>query len=97
MSESGRDRRRGKRVAFTIRASVATDSGSGGLIENSWTIDISGSGVRLRLRGQIVPGQIVDVYLNKRPEQCRVVWTRPGGVPNELIAGLEFINPLPDP
>jgi hypothetical protein len=97
MSENVGDRRRGKRVAFTIRAPVASESGGGGLIDNSWTIDISGSGVRLRLRGQIVPGQIVDVYLNKRPEQCRVVWTRPGGVPNELIAGLEFIHPVPGP
>jgi hypothetical protein len=97
MSKRDQDFRRGKRVTFTIRAPLATDSGSGSLIEDSSTIDISESGVRLRLRGQIVPGQIVDVFLNKRPERCRVVWTSPAGVTNELIAGLEFIRPLPDP
>jgi hypothetical protein len=95
MSQGDQDRRRGKRVNFTMRAPLAT--GSGGLIEDSTTIDISGYGVRLRLRGQIVPGQIVDVFLSKKPERCRVVWTRPTSVTNELIAGLEFLRPLPDP
>ena len=40
---------------------------------------------------------MVEVLLNKRPEQCRVVWTSPAGVTSQLIAGLEFISPLPDP
>jgi hypothetical protein len=96
MSKADQDRRRGKRVEFTMRAPIATGSGSGGLIEDSTTIDISGYGVRLRLRGKIVPGQIVDVLLTKNPERCRVVWTKPTGVTNELIAGLEFLRPLPD-
>jgi hypothetical protein len=38
----------------------------------------------------------VDVFLNKLPGRCRVVWTRPAGVGNEIIAGLEFVRPLPD-
>jgi hypothetical protein len=83
-------------VTFTLHAPLATGSGGGGRIEDSSTINMSDSGVRLRLRGQIVPGQIVDVFLTKRPERCRVVWTRPGAT-NELMAGLEFIGPLPDP
>lgn len=97
MSPGGQELRRHKRVMFTVRAPLATDSGGGGLIQESSTIDISESGVRLRLHGQIVPGQIVDVFLNKRPERCRVVWTSPADVRNELIAGLEFIRPLPEP
>jgi hypothetical protein len=76
---------------------VSTGSASGGLIKDSSTIDLSGFGVRLRLHGHIVPGQIVDVFLTKRPERCRVVWTSPASVSKELIAGLEFICPLPDP
>jgi len=96
MSPSDQERRRHKRVTFTIRAPLAVDSGSGVVLENSSTIDISETGVRLRLRSQIVPGQIVDVFLNNRPERCCVVWTDPAGVSNELIAGLQFIRQLPD-
>ena len=96
MSQHNQDRRRANRVAFTVRAPLSTGSGSGGLIEDSSTIDISELGVRLRLRGQIVPGQIVDVLLSKRSERCRVVWTNPTSIRRELIAGLEFIRPLPD-
>jgi len=96
MSPSDDVFRRGKRMTFTTHAPIATGSGSSGLIEDSSTIDISESGVRLRLRGQIVPGLIVDVFLANRPERCRVVWTNPDGATDELIAGLEFIRPLPD-
>jgi len=83
-------------VAFTMHAPLSTGSGKGGLIEDSSTIDISELGVRLRLRGQVVPGQIVNVFLNKHPERCRVVWTSPDGTNKGLIAGLEFTRPLPD-
>jgi hypothetical protein len=96
MSQNDQDRRRANRVAFTMHAPLSTGSGSGGLIEDSSTIDISELGVRLRLRGQVVPGQIVNVFLNKHPERCRVVWTSPDGTNKGLIAGLEFIRPLPD-
>jgi len=89
--------RRVKRVPLTISAPLLTGSGSGGLIKDSSTLDLSGCGVRLRLRGQIVLGQIVDVFLSKRSERCRVVWTSPTSISKELIAGLEFICPLPDP
>jgi len=87
--------RREKRILFSRPAPVATESGE--LIKDSSTIDISELGVRLRLCGQIVPGQIADLFLNRRPERCRVVWTLPVGTSKELIAGLEFIRPLPDP
>ena len=89
--------RQHKRVTFTTRAPLAVDSASGAIIENSSTFDISEAGVRLQLRGQIVPGQIVDVFLSKPPERCRVVWTTPASVSSELTAGLEFIRPLPEP
>jgi hypothetical protein len=96
MWQSDQDFRREKRETLMTRTPLAIDSGSGVFIENSSTIDISETGVRLRLRSQIVPGQIVDVFLNKLPGRCRVVWTRPAGVSNEIIAGLEFVRPLPD-
>jgi len=89
------DRRRCKRMTFSVRAPLSTGSGSGEIIEGSSTIDISELGVRLRLRGHIVPEQIVNVFLAIRPERCRVVWGSQGAT-NELIAGLEFIRPLPD-
>ena len=97
MALSDQDRRRAVRVKFTMRAPLSTSSGSGVLIENSSTIDISELGVRLRLHGQIEPNSIVEVFLTKRPEQCRVVWTSPGGATSEVTAGLEFIRPLPPP
>ena len=97
MPQNDQDRRRANRVAFSMHAPVSTGPGNSDLIKDSSTIDISELGVRLRLRGQIVPGQIVNVFLNSHPEQCRVVWTSPAGVTNQLIAGLEFIRPLPDP
>jgi len=88
--------RRDKRVTLATRTSLRTGSGSGSLIEDASTIDLSGSGVRLRLCGQVVPGQIVEVFLSKRPERCRVVWTSSDRANKELIAGLEFTRPLPD-
>ena len=97
MSQSDQDRRRVKRVTFTVPAPLSTASGNGVLNENSSTIDISELGIRLRLHGQIEPGSIVEVFFTKRPEQCRVVWTSPAGVTSQLIAGLEFIRPLPQP
>lgn len=97
MSQSDQDRRQSKRVTFTMHAPLSSTSGSGVLDEKSSTIDISELGVRLRLHGQIEPGSIVEVFLSKRPEPCRVVWTSPSGVTSEATAGLEFIRPLPLP
>lgn len=89
--------RRERRVAFATHASVKPASGSAGLIAEALTIDFSESGVRLRLCAEIVPGQIVDLYLHNHPEKCRVVWTESRSEEKELIAGLEFMCPLPDP
>ena len=97
MSLNDQDFRRDRRVTFTMHVELGTGSGSGSLIEDASTIDLSESGVRLRLCGQIVPGQIVELFLSNRPEQCRVVWTNSDGADKKLIAGLEFICPLPDP
>jgi hypothetical protein len=97
MSQSDHDSRRDKRVTFMTRTPLAIDSGSGVVVENSSTIDMSESGVRVRIRSQIRAGQIVDVFWNKRPEHCRVVWISPDDGTHELIAGLEFIRPLTDP
>jgi hypothetical protein len=96
MALSDQDFRRDKRVTFATRSPLATVSGDGGMIENATTIDLSESGAKVRLSGQIQPGQVVDLFLSKRPEQCRVVWTAPGEETEELIAGLEFMCPLPD-
>ncbi|HXW15282.1 MAG TPA: PilZ domain-containing protein [Terriglobia bacterium] len=96
MTLSDQEFRREKRVKFTTRAPLATIPGDGELIENTATIDLSASGVRVRLSGQIEPGQLVEIFLSKRPEQCRVVWTNSDGPNKQLIAGLEFIYPLPD-
>ena len=96
MSQNDQDRRRANRVAFTMHAPISTGSGSSGLIEDSSTIDISELGFRLRLRGQVVPGQIVNVFINSHPEQYRVVWTSPASTDDYLIAGLETTRPLPD-
>jgi hypothetical protein len=97
MSESNQDRRRANRVTITVHAPLSIASDSGVLNENASTVDISELGVRLRIHGQIEPGSIVEVFLTKHPEQCRVVWTNPAGVTKQLIAGLEFIRPLPNP
>ena len=88
--------RRERRVTFATRAPLATGRDRVDLIEDSSTVDISESGVRLRFRGQIVPGQIVEVFLSKRPEPCRVVWTSLERATTEIVAGLEFIRPLND-
>jgi hypothetical protein len=97
MSHSDHDPRRNKRLTSMTRTPLAIDSGSGVVVENSSTIDMSESGVRVRTRNQIMAGQIVDVFWNKRPEHCRVVWISPDDGTHELIAGLEFIRPLSDP
>jgi hypothetical protein len=94
LSKNDQDRRRANRVTFTMHAPLSTTTGSGVLSENSSTVDVSELGIRLRLHGQIEPGSIVEVFLTKHPEQCRVVWTIPAGVTSKSIAGLEFISPL---
>ena len=96
MSQNDQDRRRTNRVVFTMRAPLSTGFDSSSLIEDSSTIDISEIGFRLRLRGKVVPGQIVNVFLNSHSEQYRVVWTSPASTDDYLIAGLEIIRPLPD-
>lgn len=94
MPTNDQEFRRDKRVTFATLAPLAT--GPSGVTGNAVTIDISGSGVRLRFPGQIVPGQIVEVFLGKHPERCRVVWTDAAHPPNGLTAGLEFLCPLPE-
>ena len=83
-------------MPFTMRAPLSTGPDRGDLIEDSSTLDISELGVRLRLRGHVVPGQIVNLFFNSHPEQCRVVWTSPVGNGEILNAGLEFTRPLSD-
>ena len=97
MPQNDQDRRRANRVAFSMHAPVSTGPGNSDLIKDSSTIDISELGVRLRLRGLIVPGQIVNVFINNHPEQYRVVWTSPASTDDYLIAGLETTRPLPGP
>jgi hypothetical protein len=97
MPQGNQDYRRHKRVTVTTRAGLSLASGSGDLIENVSTIDLSESGARVRLSGQIEPGQVVDLFLGISPEKCRVVWTNPAGLKEQLVAGLEFISSLPDP
>jgi hypothetical protein len=87
--------RRDRRVLFSTTAPFAT--APSGVTHNATTIDISESGVRLRFQGRIAPGQIVEVFFAKRPERCRVVWTSVEYPSQELIAGLEFLCPLPEP
>ena len=84
-------------MKFETPAPLSTGSGSGFRNEKSSTIDPSELGVRLRWYGQIEPGSIVEVFLSKLPEQCRVVWTSPVRADNQLIAGFEFIRPLAPP
>src|ERR1035438_3666735 len=95
MAQTNQDRRRANRVKYSMPAPLSISSGSSVLNENSSTIDISNLGIRLRLHGQREPGSIVEVFLINHPEQCRVVGTSPSGVVSKLIAGLEFIRPLP--
>jgi hypothetical protein len=96
MPSTDQEFRREKRVKFTTRAPLAATPGNGDRIENVSTIDLSGSGARVRLAGRIEPGQVVELFLSKRPEKCRVVWTSQEVSDKELIVGLEFISPLPD-
>jgi hypothetical protein len=88
--------RREKRVVFTTRASLATVSENGSLVKDASTIDLSESGAKVRYTGQIRPGQVVDLFLSKNPEPCRVVWTAPGEATQELIVGLQFTRNLPE-
>jgi hypothetical protein len=80
---------------FTTRVALGTNSALGGRVVEASTIDLSESGVRLRFSGMVEPGQIVELFLGKRPERCRVVWTAPTPARQELIAGLEFMTKLP--
>jgi hypothetical protein len=96
MSLNDQEFRRYKRVTFSTRVGLVSGSGGGGSIEEASTIDLSESGVCLRLSGRLVPGQVVNLYLSKRPEPCRVVWIDPSTGNKEFVAGLEFLYPLPD-
>jgi hypothetical protein len=97
MTASNQEFRREKRVNFTTRATLAATSGNQNVIKDASTIDLSESGAKVRFSGEIMPGQVVELFLSKRPEPCRVVWTAPGESKQELIVGLEFTRQLPDP
>lgn len=97
MTPSTQEFRREKRVSFATRATLATTSDNQNVIKDAATIDLSESGAKVRLSGQIMPGQVVELFLSKRPEPCRVVWTAPGEAKQELIVGLEFTRNLADP
>jgi hypothetical protein len=88
--------RRERRVIFTTRAPLTISPGSSDPIEDATTIDISESGVRIRLRRPIEPGQVVELFFSKRPERCQVIWTKVDQSTRDLIAGLKFISPLPE-
>jgi hypothetical protein len=83
-------------VPLVMRVTLRIVSGNGGFSENSSTIDLSESGVRVRLGAEIEPDQLVELFLSHRPEQCRVVWVGPSPLKSERIAGLQFLRPLPD-
>lgn len=87
----------GKRVPFETHVKLRIVSGDGGITGDSSTIDLSESGVRLRLEAVVQPGQLVEVFLSSNPEPCRVVWVRESGLKKERIAGLQFLRPLPEP
>jgi hypothetical protein len=93
MSQREQEFRRDKRVTFTMHARLSTSAGGEASIEDASILDLSESGLRVRVNGSLTAGQVVDVFLNKRPEPCRVIWTRPAGAKGEIIAGLEFTAP----
>src|ERR1035437_9344717 len=95
MPQNDQDRRRANRVAFSMHAPVSTGPGNSDLIKDSSTIDISELGVRLRLRGQIVPGQSGNFFLNPPPGKWGGGGTAPAGFNNKLIGGLKFPRPFP--
>jgi hypothetical protein len=97
MPVTNQEFRREKRVPFTTPATLSTISGTENLVKDASTIDLSESGAKVRFTGQIEPGQVVQLFLSSRPEPCRVVWTAPGKASKELIVGLQFTSPLPDP
>ena len=97
MPNSVQELRRAKRVNFAAPADLAIARGSTERIEKAVTIDLSELGVCVRVCAEIAPGQVVNLFLTRRPEPCRVVWTRATGKTAELLAGLEFVYSLPDP
>ena len=94
MPLSDQEFRREKRILFTTRATLATNKERSGQGKNASTIDLSESGARIRFSGLVQPGEEVNLYLSHSPEPCRVVWTAPGEVLQELIVGLQFTRSL---
>ena len=61
-----------------------------------WAIDISRSGVRIKLKGSLVPGQTVQLLPaedSRNAYPCRVVWSNSPRAPRLSEAGLEFKTP----
>jgi hypothetical protein len=97
MRLNDRNFRREKRISFSTRAALALDSDRPESREEVSTVDLSESGVKVRMAGQLVPGQMVELYLGNQPDPCRVVWTTSLHASKEFVSGLEFVSPLPDP
>jgi hypothetical protein len=61
-----------------------------------WTIDISRSGARIKLKGTLIPGQSVHLLPaedSRNSYPCRVVWFSSPGPERLSEAGLEFKTP----
>lgn len=70
---------------------------AGGFQAPAGVVDISQGGIRVRTGPPLIPGRLVHVFVEGRPNPfayCRVVWsqTHGGALPSE--AGLEILEQL---
>ena len=91
------DMQRSQRVPADFRMMLIIHKEGQEIGQTVWTVNMSQTGARIKLRGTLVPGQTVCLLPAEdgRDEYpCRVVWAfTPTGLDRWSEAGLEFQTP----
>jgi hypothetical protein len=91
------DTRRSQRVSADFRMMLIIHKEDQEIGHTVWTVNMSQSGTRIKLKGTLVPGQTVWLLPaedGRHEYPCRVVWVfTPTGLDRWSEAGLEFQTP----
>jgi hypothetical protein len=93
------DLRRSQRLPATIPIRLVVESEGLKVEHEASTVDLSLQGVKVRTRVVLLPGETVGMVTEgdiRHAISARVVWALRAGTDPWSLAGLEFLETLPD-
>jgi hypothetical protein len=93
------DARQSPRMHAKIPVSLLLESQDIPIVQDTFTIDISTHGMRVKIQSSVWPGQPVEVISTRHSDQtvsARVIWVHANSATGIGEAGLKFSRPLPD-